>query len=203
MTAIDFASDPPLIWEIFGRVAGERAFDVGANGGITSRLLAERFDEVHAFEPAVESFNVLAERLPENVTAHLCAVSDHDGQVTLDERAVLGRMGELTTGDTMVRSWGEQTGTRQVPSVTLDSFAAEHGDPDFVKIDTEGHERAVVEGGLKTLNGGCRLLIEVHAAEHGDWIMTNLDGPLTQVRHPAYIPGTEYFDNHWFLLRGV
>lgn len=203
MTAITFASDPPAIWDIFGRISGERAFDIGANGGITSRLLAERFDEVHAFEPAVESFNVLAERLPPNVTAHLKAVSDHDGTVTLDERAVLGRMGELTTGDTMVRSWGEQSGTRQVPSVTIDTLAEEYGEPDFVKIDTEGHEKAIVEGGLKTLNRGCRLLIEVHSAENGEWIMRALDGPLTQVRHPGYTPGTDYFNHHWFLLRGV
>lgn len=201
---VDFASDPEVIWSIFQRISGERAFDIGANGGMTSRLLAERFTEVHAFEPAAESYDHLSAGLPEHVWAHKVAVSDHDGEVTLDVREVLGKWGELTTGESMAQSWGEHTGRRSVPCVTVDAFAAEHGDPDFIKVDTEGHERAVIRGALETI-GRCdpRLLIEVHDREQGEWIIGAIGRTLTQVRHPAYSPGSPYYENHWFLLRGV
>lgn len=205
MNTVDFASDPPVIWEIYNRVAGTRAFDVGANGGMVSRLLCERFDEVHAFEPAVESyFSLTSGSMPAHLTPHNLAVSDHDGTVVLDERVEAGRLGELTSGETMTRSWGPQTGTREVRCRTVDSLAAEFGDPDFIKVDTEGHERAVIDGALETVER-CdpRLLIEVHDRDQGRWIMDALGGSFTQVRHPAYLPGTDYFEDHWFLLRGV
>ena len=34
----------------------------------------------------------------------------------------------------------------QVPAIKLDDFAQQHGDPDFLKIDTEGAEVPVLEG---------------------------------------------------------
>lgn len=205
MTAfVAFESDPPVIWEVYGRLAGQRAFDVGANGGMTTRLLAEHFTEVHAFEPAAESYDHLSSGLPEHCWAHKVAVSDHDGHVTLDVRAGAMRYGELTTGNTLQQSWTDHLGTRTVPCRTVDSLAAELGDPDFIKVDTEGHERAVIEGALETIDR-CdpRLLIEVHDADHGRWIMGTLGGALTQIRHPAYQPGSHYFENHYYLLRGV
>lgn len=61
----------------------------------------------------------------------------------------------------------DQTGTRSVPVITLDGFCAA-GDivPDVVKIDVEGHEWAVLDGGADTFRTHRPVLIlEVHVPE--------------------------------------
>lgn len=201
---VGFASDPGVIWSLYPELTGTRAFDIGANGGMTARILAAGFTQVHAFEPAVESYDHLCSGLPDNVWPHQLAVSDHNGTVYLDERTDAAALGELTSGGSMAGSWGERTGRREVRCQTVDSLAAEHGDPDFIKVDTEGHERAVIEGALGTV-ARCdpRLLIEVHDAAQGEWIVQALGGRVAQVRHPSYAPGSDLFANHYFLLRGL
>lgn len=207
---VDFASDPPAIWRMFSEISGHIGFDIGANGGMTSRLLAERFGQIVAFEPAVESYGPLCSTCPENVIPVNAAVSNHSGEVTLEERDKCIGMGELTTagaglGDASSGGpWGQVTGTRVVRSVTLDEMADQYGDPDFVKIDTEGHEQAVIEGGLATIErADPRMLIEVHDAAQGAWILNALGGRFEMVRHPAYNPGGHKFLNHYWLLRGL
>lgn len=202
---VNFASDPPHVWNIHSHVCGHRAFDIGANGGMTARLYAANFDEVHAFEPGSECYDHLTKDLPEHVWAHQIAVSDHNGKVTMEERAdAFGRWGELTTGDTLTRVWGEVTGTRTVPCRTVDSLAEEYGDPDYIKIDTEGHERPILEGALETIDRcNPRLFVEIHNGEHGEWFMRECGGTLTQIRHPAYNPEGHLFHHHYWLLKGL
>jgi len=207
---VDFASDPPAIWRLFSEISGNLGFDIGANGGMTSRLLAERFDTIVAFEPAVESYGHLCSTAVENVVPVNAAVTAQSGDVTLEERDKCIGMGELTTagaglGDASSGGpWGAVVGTRTVRGVTLDEMAAEYGDPDFVKIDTEGHEQSVIEGGLDTIRrADPRMLIEVHDAAQGEWILGALGGQFEMVRHPAYNPGGHKFLNHYWLLRGV
>ena len=207
---VDFASDPPAIWRMFSEISGDIGFDIGANGGMTSRLLAPRFGQIVAFEPANESYQHLCSETPENVIPVLAAVSNHSGEVELEERDKCIGMGELTTagaglGDASSGGpWGQVVGTRVVRCVTLDDMAAEYGDPDFVKIDTEGHEQAVIEGGLATIErANPRMLIEVHDAAQGAWILDALGGAFEMVRHPYYNPGGHKYQNHYWLLRGL
>lgn len=58
--------------------------------------------------------------------------------------------------------------TIEVESCTLDSFVFERGNPfpQFVKIDVEGAEEAVLKGGLKTLEAyKPTLVVEIHGPE--------------------------------------
>ena len=50
---VNFQSDAASVWKMLRAVSGKRAFDIGANGGLVSRTLARRFDEVIACEPAM------------------------------------------------------------------------------------------------------------------------------------------------------
>ncbi len=144
----------------------ELAFDVGANGGMVARQLAPRFFNVVACEPAVESYERLVTDLPENVTALQVAVSAHDGEVTLRETSLTESLGELFTDDTL--SWGQHVGLRTVKSRTLDSLSNAYGYPDFIKIDTEGHEVEIMEGGPETFKRKPRFVIECHSREKGN-----------------------------------
>lgn len=202
MGVVDFASDPAEVWDQYSTLAGDLAFDIGANGGMTSQLLAPRFGKIVAYEPAVECVDALT-RLPANVEAVIAAVTDAEGEVTLDVRDVTERLGELTTGGSMANTWGTCHGQRTVRAVTIDSEAERVGDPDFIKIDTEGHEAHVIRGGLATI-ARCnpRLLIEVHSKDAGDEILTLLGGRFSKVTHPVYRPGSFPYDNHYWLLRG-
>jgi FkbM family methyltransferase len=201
---VDFQSDPEVIWHHFRELTGFLAFDIGANAGMTSRLLSTGFHTVHAYEPASESYGALCGDCPDNVQPWLLAVSDTSEGVNLDTRSKALGLGELTTGDSpLAYGWGTKDGEgRHCPSTTVDAETAKHGPPDFIKVDTEGHEVHVIRGATQTLEEhNPRLLIEVHTQENGDAIREMIPGRLERVPHPAYPPGSSIERGHYWLVR--
>lgn len=129
--------------------AGEQAIDIGANVGVYALSMALKVGaegRVWAFEPTPATADLLEESIALNGFA----------QTIVDRRAVSDRVGECTFVvhpepelNGLLRS-GMTDGTRlQVPLTTLDVAAQEHGwhRIDFVKIDAEGEEAAIVRGG--------------------------------------------------------
>lgn len=201
-------SDTHEVWDLYPTFSGSLAFDVGANGGTVSLVLAENFTKVIALEPAEESFQDLeALRLP-NVVCSQVAVSDQDGSVILQEaESATHQMGELVTGiadSPLAWVWGEECGQRQVAAVTLDTLARLYGIPDFIKIDVEGHEAHVISGGLTMLSEHDPiLLIEVHAASLGEGIRSMLpDYHWTRYDHAYYVGNNSPLVNEHYWLRG-
>lgn len=199
-------SDPDAIHAFLTDVSGLLAFDVGANAGDVSEMLRFHFDRVVAFEPCAESFDILIERRIPKVAAVPLALSRAAGKVTLNEYDIAtGRFGELVTGDRMAYTWGAQTGSRIVEASTLDREFEIWGVPDFIKIDTEGHELLVIQGGLEGLTAHKpRLLIEVHARENEARIRELLPGYKWALSSggPNYdLPEfAEYRDEHFYML---
>lgn len=204
MTHLAGPTDPSVVWDWFRGLSGGLAFDIGANGGGVSRILAENFVHVLALEPCEESFSDLVTDKPHNVTALNLAASAVTGYVDLDVAESAIGSGQLVSGDSLGFSWGAHMGTRTVPAVTLDDLVTTYGRPDFVKIDTEGHEVEVVTGGRRVfslLMGKLpRVLIEVHAAEHEAPLSALLrDYNLQRIEHPGYPLGHPGRENHFFL----
>lgn len=214
--------DPEEVQRLLFSYRGDLAFDVGGNWGVVASRLAERFTHVVSFEPADESYGILAEaaaRRP-NLDAVQVAVTDHDGDVLLDVQENSIRTGQLTTSprgavpDSLSEStWGRVVDRRSVPGATLNTLAEQHGIPDFIKIDVEGHEDAVICGGLKPDGNGVLevhtpdLFIEIHNSELGE-LVEDLLRPiygeqLHVVRHPHYPPGSWGYDNHYYLIAGA
>ena len=127
--------------------------DVGAHVGLWAMWLVREFDHVHSFEPVplhadIYPFNVDAA----NATLHRAALGREAGTVSitvpLDQ-----------TGNAHIAIEGRHPGTRHggddtdtwhgVPMAALDSFG--FADVDLIKIDVEGTERAVIEGGRETI----------------------------------------------------
>lgn len=213
MSIRDAEYDPPEVERYLFRRSGLLAFDIGGNNGRVANRLRQRFAQVVSCEPAEESFAALS-AVP-GVIALQVAVSDRSGTVELAVQAEHIRSGQLTSptggGDEWVTDralggggWGEILGARTVPSVTLVDLAEEYGDPDFVKIDVEGHECRVVEGGLFTLERALpALYIEVHNSRLGQDILSLLDPiypDLTEVWHPHYKSTDFGAKNHYWLV---
>ena len=135
---------------LWAGATGEAAWDVGANSGQNLERMLGAFSRVVAVEPAMESYAALAAGWGDRagVTCLNVAVAAHDGTLVLAERAGPMSSGQLTPLDTtgFCADWGPADTTRPVVCTTLDSLAARFGDPDFVKIDTEGSEVLVLRG---------------------------------------------------------
>ena len=165
---IDYESNvTALLNERLGQ--GTVIYDIGANIGVFTFLAALRAGPtgaVVAFEPEPNNIVCLRRSMERNeapapISLLEVAVSDNDGFVTFDRRggAFSGRIVNDETKD------GAAAATLEVPSRSLDSLV-EDGDtppPDFIKIDVEGGEGAVLSGARRTLTTHRpEILLEMH-----------------------------------------
>ena len=130
---------------------GWRCCDVGANVGAITLALAKYGGpdaRVHAFEPGPPNLQRLRANLELNpdlaarVEVIPAGVGDEPGELRWG--AAPGNPGNALLG---------AEGTHVVPVVTLDGFVRERGIQrlDFIKIDVEGMELAVMKGARQTL----------------------------------------------------
>lgn len=151
--------------EIFGlcQFARGKVFDIGANIGSHTINFAKSADWVYAFEPQPYTFwnlcgNILINSVY-NVTPIQAAVSSHVGSTTVwnidphQKNTAMGvEIGKPIGNDIAVKM------------VTIDSL--EMYDVYFIKIDVEGHEFEVLQGGFKTfLEGSPIVYVEIHRAD--------------------------------------
>jgi FkbM family methyltransferase len=138
------------------RHLGHRSMlDVGAeHGGVTDGMLAAGVEELHAFDPHPENVRVLRARFDGDarVNVHDYAVSDNDGTGALhlssspDGQQLSFGHTLLERSDTQEITWRE---TMTVARRSLASLISRGEIPTrtgILKIDTEGHDLAVVRG---------------------------------------------------------
>ncbi|MEO0630571.1 MAG: FkbM family methyltransferase, partial [Planctomycetota bacterium] len=139
---------------------GATILDVGANHGKMSRPLAKLPGAtVHSFEPVPYNFTLLTRvtrNLP-NITRHHFALSDAKGTVSIyipvrpSKRISPGaaHMGDTAHAETFGTSTAPTVAELQIKSDTLDDVAKHENitNVDFMKIDVEGAESLVIEGG--------------------------------------------------------
>ena len=95
--------------------------------------------------------NVLATR--SNVTLHACALGSTEGSVSMTTE-------KSSSGDTRIAGEGD------IPMKTLDSFNL--NDVDLIKIDCEGYELFVIEGGIETIKRCRPAIIVEQKPGHGE-----------------------------------
>jgi len=134
-------------------------FDVGANEGQTSRAARLAFPDakLYAFEPYPATFQKLQDLATSDgrVIPHNLALSDRDGTVPL---LVYGSLLNSLHANSPYNARFDTSlkDTVCVKCTTLDGFCEENDISaiDVLKIDTEGHEVAVLEGAKRMLSGG-------------------------------------------------
>ncbi|HEX4956214.1 MAG TPA: FkbM family methyltransferase [Thermoanaerobaculia bacterium] len=143
---------------------GQVVFDVGANLGTYTRLFSHVVGprgRVHAFEPVPATYasleaNVARRPRWENVTLHRLALGDRAGAARIFLPG--GDHGQASLMRHRAGSWlgAESIESSDTPLATLDGLVAAGSlpRPDFLKIDVEGGELAVIEGAIATLRDG-------------------------------------------------
>jgi FkbM family methyltransferase len=133
---------------------GETAADVGANIGYMACVLADRAGSsgmVYAFEPHPDLYRKLQlNTAGRAVRAVQAAVSDHDGQASLNiPQAFADNRGIATLERT-----DDAGDAIEVAAVTLDSAFPPDTAIGVLKIDIEGHELAALRGAKRMIGQG-------------------------------------------------
>ena len=158
----------PVIRHIVAQ--GDHVADIGANIGTYTKFLSDRVGpsgKVYSVEPVPETCGVLRYCVKmldlRNADVSQCAMSDRDGSATMEIPTY--RSGVENRYRAHIAKEGGTNSLRSVTVLvrTIDSLLARDASVvSFVKIDVEGHESAVVRGGLATLHRfHPALLIEV------------------------------------------
>jgi FkbM family methyltransferase len=121
---------------------GTLCFDVGANYGRKVEIFLKLGARVVAFEPQQDCMAELRSRSGHNprLTTVPAAVGSSRGSLTL-------YIGAHRTTSSFNKDWHEGVvGSVEVPVITLDDAIADHGTPEYCKIDVEGFEIEVLRG---------------------------------------------------------
>jgi len=171
---------------------GERALDVGANVGMYALSMAACVGEkgrVWAFEPAPATASLLRASAETN---HLSQLSVQ--QVALSDRE--GTTSFFISPDSELNSLHAEAvgaiGHRiEVELSTLDGMSKrlEISDIQFVKLDAEGEERAIIDGGQAFLER--EKPIVMYELKHGAQVNEGLIGHFASIGFGAYrlVPG--------------
>lgn len=151
--------------------------DVGANiGQFGESLRADGYKgKIVSFEPIKSAFQTLSSKAASdgNWETHHCALGAAPGTANLhvSELTVFSSILKLTDVAKLHDDRIAVEHTEEVPVRTLDQIAAELPGEMFLKIDTQGYERQVIEGArqiMPRLKGVLMELPIVHVYE-GEW----------------------------------
>ncbi|MDO8521806.1 MAG: FkbM family methyltransferase [bacterium] len=138
---------------------GAVVIDAGANIGtfaVLSATLAPR-GRIYAFEPAHTTFQTLERNLKPypNAAAVHSALGNRIGSAELLVNESFDAGNSLTESGVPAELIGSYFHDKEtVPITTIDAFVREHNLPrvDFIKMDTEGFEKQILEGAKETIH---------------------------------------------------
>lgn len=149
------------------RTAIEVIFDVGANRGETAKRFRQWFPKatIHCFEPVPSTFDALRRAVSSSGSTelHQIGFSRAAGAaeifVTVDD-----------TRSSLSTSSLHDRGSISIQLETLDRFCDQRDISriDYLKVDTEGHDLAVLEGGSGLLSTAQIAIVEVEAGMNPD-----------------------------------
>lgn len=165
--APDMAGFEPELRMLAALPADGGFIDIGANIGQWSRIAAQIFPRVFAFEPDLHLAEHLRATMPPNVTVYPVAISNRQGVGTLSIPLVRGHE-ELKSRASLemgVNPGFDGEVSRQVLTVPLDEH--QFSNVAVIKIDVEGHEGQAIDGAQETIEREHPILIvEIEDRHH-------------------------------------
>jgi FkbM family methyltransferase len=175
--------EPEVVSELLSMVDGQMiAYDIGAHIGFMTLVLAEGLvnGKVFAFEPVEENLHFLEELITGNdLSRCVVVVPAALGNTNTIQRIVIFKSPAMNLLESAVD--GQDTNgcpQRKVNTLTLDQFVFDQGNatPGLLKIDVEGAEALVLEGGLRTLEVySPKIIIEIHGPRNAQKTWRLLD----------------------------
>jgi len=164
---VAFSREEKAIIEKLSRsVSGKLFIDIGAFLGEYTINLAENFQEIWAFEPATDSRLQLEKNLASykisNVKVFPEAVYSHSGYQPLFRKE--GHHGGMTGIKQHYKRGIEEVlenPLEVVPTKSLDEIVGNRT-VSLIKIDVEGAELDILQGGRQALKNTERILVEIH-----------------------------------------
>lgn len=134
--------------------------DIGANDGSFAEYLKRTFgpEEVHVFEPLPQHTRTLQER---GFITHPFALSDHDGYASfnISESDTASSLRSISSTCEKEFPQTQRVDTITVETRRLDGLLAPI-EGALIKIDAQGQEREIIEGGVGVIGAASLVLIE-------------------------------------------
>lgn len=164
-------------------------YDIGANRGFYTFLAAELCKEIHTFEPLSRLTEIIKKNVrPEDtIIANPIALSDKNGSIDF-----------YVMESTMINTINESVASHNknikitVPTMTIDEYVKTHTKPTFLKIDAEGAEHQIIQGGTQFLTTHSpTIALEVWGNENGGDLSMKAAEKLRSLGYRSYRLGNE------------
>jgi FkbM family methyltransferase len=147
---IGYGVEPELVLLPFFCDKKLLSLDIGANAGMYTHHMLRYSKMVHAFEPNPRYIRRLLRCFPRGVLVHPVALSNIAGVSELRIPLGINGAGSLEKANDFGGGFNNtEIEVINVPMKRLDDF--EFKNVGFIKIDVEGYEASVLEGGIKTI----------------------------------------------------
>jgi FkbM family methyltransferase len=147
------------------------AIDAGANIGLQSVRLAQKFNHVRAFEPTSINYDCLTNNVKtlSNVQVHKTGLGEREGSAIIKLPAESKNCGAFSIID--FNNTEYPVLEEEIKILPLDRFQLS---PDFIKIDTQGFELFILKGAEVTLKNKPVLLLECEKKQQKQLIIEYL-----------------------------
>ncbi len=164
-------------------------YDIGANYGFYTYLSLEFCGEVHAFEPLPNVFENLKSNLSDfpNVFLNNLALSDTAGSSLLYiPQSHLG--GSTIIQESLASHYYKfRQNPIEVKTINLAEYLKAHNPPSVIKMDVEGAEGLVIEGGREFFKNNSPIIaMEVWSQEEGGRISMQAVEKLRNLGYKSY-----------------
>ncbi len=141
------------------------SIDIGASHGLYSHHMLRYSAAVVAFEPVPDMHRRLIKYFGRRLVVHPVALSDKTGECELRMPSGISSRATIAAENSLEGSTSTLIESHRVPKRRLDDYGIEN--VGLIKIDVEGHEEAVLRGGLQTITRDRpNLLIEIEERHH-------------------------------------